>query len=143
MYEAKTKPTDLSVSDYLNAIEDETRRKDCKQLAALMKKVSGCPAKMWGASIVGFDSYHYQYASGHQGDCCIIGFSSRKNDISVYMLGGYDSDEAKKLLAQLGKHKVGKACMNIRQLADIELSALEKLLARSLAETKRRYPTKK
>lgn len=143
MYEAKTKPTEFSVSDYLNAIEDETRRKDCKQLAALMKKASGCAAKMWGASIVGFDTYHYKYASGHEGDSCIVGFSSRKDGISVYMVAGYDSAEAKKLLAQLGKHKIGKACMNIKQLADIELAVLEQLIDCSLAETRRRYPANK
>jgi hypothetical protein len=143
MYQAKTKPAELSVSDYLNAIEDETRRKDCEKLSALMKKLTKCKAIMWGSSIVGFDSYHYEYASGHQGDSCLVGFSSRKGDISIYLVCGYDSDEAKKLLSQLGKHKIGKACLYIKRLSDIDLAILEKLAALSMAETRRRHPAKK
>jgi hypothetical protein len=85
MYEAKTKPTDLSVAEYLEAIDDASRRQDCKELASLMRRVTGCEPKMWGSSIVGFDSYHYKYASGHEGDSCVVGFSSRKGDISVYL----------------------------------------------------------
>ena len=139
MYEAKTKPTRASVASYLNAIEDAERRKDCKALASLMKRVTGCAAKMWGADIVGFDSYHYKYPSGHEGDSCVVGFSSRKGDISVYLLGGYDDPETKKLLAELGKHKTGRACLYIRRLADVELPVLERLVARSVADTRRRY----
>ena len=88
MAEAKTKPTGASVKAYLDAIEDETRRKDCKAIAALMKRVTGCAPKMWGPSIVGFGSYHYEYASGHSGNCCLAGFSSRKGEISVYLMPG-------------------------------------------------------
>ncbi len=93
---------------------------------------------MWGTSIVGFDQYHYKYASGHEGDSCIIGFSARKGPISIYMVAGYDG--AQDLLQQLGKHKIGKACLYINKLADVKLSVLEQLLVRALAETKRRYP---
>ena len=143
MYEAKTKPTDLSVAAYLAAIEDEERREDCEELVALMTKVTGCPPTMWGASIVGFDTYHYTYASGHEGDACVVGFSSRKGDISVYLMMGYESDEAKELLARLGKHKIGKACLYLKRLSDIHLPALEQMVARSVAEVKRRYPQAK
>lgn len=139
MYEAKTKPTEVSVASYLAGIDDEPRRKDCEEIAALMKRVTGCAAKMWGPSIVGFDSYHYTYDSGHEGDSCVVGFSSRKGDISVYLLGGYDAAETKELLSQLGKHKIGKACLYIKRLSDIQLPVLEQLVARSVAETKRRY----
>lgn len=138
MYEAKTKPTDLSVAGYLEAIDDASRRQDCQELAALMRRVTGCEPRMWGSSIVGFDSYHYKYASGHEGDSCVVGFSSRKGDISVYLTSGYEG--AEELLAQLGKHKIGKACLYIKRLSDVQLPILEQLVARSVAETKGRYP---
>lgn len=139
MYQAKTKPTESSVSAYLDAIEDEGRRKDCKELAKLMTKVTACKPKMWGTSIVGFDQYHYRYASGHEGDACVVGFSSRKGDLSVYMAAGYTGAEG--LLAELGKHKLGKACLYLKWLSDVQMPVLEKLLARAVAEIKRRYPT--
>lgn len=143
MYEAKTKPTNVSVASYVAAIEDDERRKDCKALAAMMKRVTGSAGKMWGPSIVGFGSYHYKYASGHEGDTCMVGFSPRKGDISIYLLSGYESAETKALLAKLGKYKHGKACLYVRRLSDIELPVLEKLIVRSVAETKRRYPPPK
>ncbi|NUO83147.1 DUF1801 domain-containing protein [candidate division KSB1 bacterium] len=143
MYQAKTKPTKLSVASYIAAIADDTRRADCKKLAAMMKRLTGCAPKMWGTSIVGFDSYHYKYDSGHEGDSCVVGFSSRKGDLSIYLMGGYESAEAKALLAQLGKHKIGKACLYVKRLADIQLPVLEKLVTRSVAFVKQRYPSAK
>lgn len=140
VYEAKTKPTTLSVAAFLAAIEDDERRGDCKTLNAMMKRVTGCSGKMWGAGIVGFDTYHYKYASGHEGDSCVVGFSSRKDAISVYLLAGYETVETRKLLAQLGKHKIGKACLYIKRLSDIELPVLEQLVVRSVASIKRQYP---
>jgi hypothetical protein len=137
VYEAKTKPTRASFEAYLAGIENEERRKDCKELAALMKRVTGCIPKMWGSSIVGFDSYHYKYDSGHEGDCCVAGFSSRKGDISIYLFSGYEA-KAKGLLSHLGKHKTGKACLYIKRLSDVQLPILEHLVAQSVAETKRR-----
>ena len=138
MAELKTKVNELSVEAYFDAIVDETRRDDCQTLAKLMSRVTQHPPKMWGNSIVGFGAYHYKYASGHEGDTCAVGFSSRKGDISVYILSGFDEHEA--LLAKLGKHKVGKACLYIRRLSDLELPILEQLVARSIAEVRRRYP---
>lgn len=138
MYEAKTKPTSASVAAYLSGIENESRRRDCQDLVSLMRGVTGCPPMMWGPSIVGFDAYRYRYASGHEGESCVIGFSSRKADISVYMVSG--DEGAQPLLARLGKYKLGKACLYLRHLADVELPVLEQLLARSVAETKRRHP---
>ncbi|MFO7610134.1 MAG: DUF1801 domain-containing protein [Candidatus Krumholzibacteriia bacterium] len=139
MYDAKTKPTTASVTAYLNAIEDESRRRDCKALAALMRKVTGCRARMWGESIVGFGSYHYKYASGHEGDSCLLGFSSRKGDISVYLVPGWE--DAAPLLARLGKHRMGKGCLYLKRLDGVEMGVLEELLVGSVEETKRRYPS--
>lgn len=140
MYEAKTKPTEASVSTYFTGIEDPQRRQDCLELADLMARITGCEARMWGASIVGFDEYHYKYASGHEGDSCVVGFSSRKGDISVYLLPGFDSEEVREPLSRLGKHKAGKACLYIKRLSDIQMPVLEQLIVHSVAETRRRYP---
>jgi hypothetical protein len=138
--EAKTQPTSVSVTTYLAGVADEARRQDCKDLVALMKRVTGCSPAMWGPSIVGFDSYHYRYDSGHEGDSCVVGFSSGKAHISVYLLSGYEAADTQALLSQLGKHKIGKACLYIKRLADVQLPVLEQLIANSVAETKRRYP---
>jgi hypothetical protein len=127
MAENKTKPTNLSVSGYLGAIEDERRRKDCEALAKLMAKATGEPPKMWGSSIVGFGSYHYKYDSGREGDTCLVGFSSRKGEISVYGLKW--APDAPKLLAKLGRHKTGKGCVYIKTLSDIDESVLTKIVA--------------
>lgn len=138
-YEAKTRATKLSVAAYLDGIKDPVRRKDCKTLATIMKRVTGCKAVLWGTSIVGFDKYHYKYASGHEGDSCVVGFSNRKGDISVYLLGGYESATAKRLLKRLGKHKTGKACLYLPGLAGVDLAALEELISHSVADTRKRY----
>jgi len=121
----------------MDGIEDEERRKDCKVLAALMKRVTGCSPKMWGTSIVGFDSYHFKYDSGHEGDCPVAGFSSRKGDISIYLVSGYAA-KAKELLSGLGRHKMGKSCLYIKRLADVQLPVLERLVAKAVAEARRR-----
>jgi hypothetical protein len=135
MGENKTKATESSVADYLAAIEDEGRRKDCEALCELMAKATKQPPKMWGTSIVGFGSYHYRYESGREGDTCLVGFSSRKGDISVYGLAG--SPEREQLLAMLGKYKTGKGCLYIRKLGDIDLKVLGRLVASSVAEKMR------
>ena len=133
--ENKTKATGASVAGHLDAIEDETRRKDCKALAQLMKKATKADPKMWGPGIVGFGSYHYKYASGHEGDSCLTGFASRKGDISVYLFPGAPGQ--KQLLAKLGKHKMGKGCLYIRKLAEVDLAVLEQLVASSVAEARK------
>jgi hypothetical protein len=131
MAENKTKPTEARVEDYLAAIGDEARRKDCEALAALMARVTREPARMWGPSIVGFGSYHYKYASGHEGDSCVVGFSSRKDSISVY--GLRSAADADALLARLGKHKEGKGCVYLKTLADVDLDVLEALVSGAAA----------
>src|SRR5262245_23420952 len=104
MAELKTKATRASVAAYIAAIEDEERRADCKALVKLMTSITRKPATMWGPSIVGFGSYHYRYKSGHEGDMCIAGFSSRKPNISIYLLA--QGPAQRELLARLGKHKM-------------------------------------
>jgi hypothetical protein len=137
MAENKTKATQASVDDYLASIADESRRKDCEALSGLMAKATRQQPKMWGTSIVGFGSYHYRYESGREGDSCLTGFSSRKGDISVYLLAEFpDRDE---LLSKLGKHKMAKACLYIRKLSDVDLKVLAQLVADSAAERKRRH----
>jgi hypothetical protein len=133
----KTNPGDASVDAYLAAIDKQERRSDCRAIAALMSRITQAPPVMWGTSIVGFDSYHYKYGSGREGDACVTGFSSRKGDISIYLsAAGADQDH---LLTQLGRHKMGKACLSIRQLADVDLTILERLIVASVAEIKRLY----
>ena len=136
MAENKTKATDASVEDYLAAIDDEARRKDCGALADLMAKATKQPPRMWGASIVGFGSYHYRYASGREGDTCVVGFSSRKGDITVY---GLCAAGAAGHLSRLGKHKAGKGCVYIKRLSDVDLKVLEKLVAGAAAGRKREH----
>jgi hypothetical protein len=132
MSENKTKLTEASVDSYLSAIEDADRQMDCRTLSALMEKVSGEPARMWGLSIVGFGSYHYKYASGREGDSCLVGFSSRKSEISLYLA----SDLAAKvdLLAKLGKYKTGKGCLYIHRMEDVDQTVLTELIREALAE---------
>ena len=137
MGDNKTKPTNSSVSAFLDAIEGDERRKDCQMLAAMMTKITGKPAVMWGPSIVGFDTYHYKYESGREGDMAVTGFSPRKGDISVYLTAG--SAEQADLLARLGRHKMGKSCLYIRKLSDVDLMVLAQLISGSVAEIKRRY----
>ncbi len=137
MAENKTKATDANVEDYLLAIDNDERRSDCRAIATLMAAISGAEPKMWGAGIVGFDSYHYKYASGREGDAPVTGFAARKGDISVYLsANGADQEQ---LLALLGRHKMGKACLYIRKLSDIDMAILERLIRASVEEIKRLY----
>lgn len=137
MAEAKTRATDASVDDYIAAIEDEERRSDCRALVKLMRKVTGEAPKMWGSSIVGFGSYHYTYESGREGDACVTGFSSRKPDLTVYLMAS--APDREQLLARLGTHKTGKACLYIRRLSDVQPKVLEALVAGSVAAVRRRH----
>jgi len=135
--ENKTKPTEGSVKAHLTAIASEEQRRDCLALAKFMTKITKAEPKMWGPSIIGFGSYHYRYDSGREGDSCLTGFAVRKNGISVYLVA--DSKDQEALLARLGKHKMGKACLYIRRLSEVDQSVLEQLVAASVVEIKRRY----
>jgi hypothetical protein len=137
MAELKTKPTRASVDAFLEGVADEEKRKDCRTLLRIMKKVVGEEPVMWGPSIVGFGSYHYKYASGHEGDACLAGFSPRKQDLTLYLMPGFA--HRGKLLARLGKHKTGKACLYLKRLADVDLAILEELVSASVKEMKKTY----
>jgi hypothetical protein len=140
MAEAKTKATRLSVSKYLRGIADDARRADCEAIAALMKSITKQEPAMWGASIVGYGKYAYVYDSGRSGEFCATGFSSRKGDISIYLVAsGPNQDE---LLGRLGKHKMGKSCLTIKRLADIDRKVLRQLVAESYRAIMQRYPAK-
>jgi hypothetical protein len=130
MAENKTKPTEASPESYIAAIEDEARRKDCQTLARLMAKATKQKAKMWGTSIVGFGTHKYQLTGGREGEICAVGFSSRKGDISIYGVAGEKTDS--ELLGKLGKHKLGKGCLYISKLAEVELKILEQLVANAV-----------
>ncbi len=126
MVEIKTKKTEASVKKFLEGVEDEQKRKDSQALVKMMEKASGFSPKMWGESIVGFGEYHYKYASGHEGDTCIIGFSPRKAALTLYvMLGLYQHGD---MLSKLGKYKLGKGCLYIKRLSDVDLKVLEEFL---------------
>ena len=135
MPENKTKIMEASVESYLAAISDEARRQDCEALTKLMTKATKQPSKMWGTSIVGFGSYHYKYESGREGDSCLTGFSSRKSDITLYLVADFPGQD--ELLAKLGNHKRGKGCLYIRTLSDVDPKVLEQLIVGSVAERKR------
>jgi len=137
MAENKTRATTASVDAYIEAIADESRREDCKALARLMARATKHKPVMWGTSIVGFGSYHYKYDSGREGDSCLVGFSSRKGDISVYLLASFPGRD--ELLARLGKHKTAKGCLYVRKLGDIDTRVLGQLATGSAAEVMRRY----
>ncbi len=134
MAENKTQPTDEPVEDFLARIDDPKRRADCETIVALMQRAAGAPPVMWGTAIVGFGRYRYTYASGRTGDWPLIGFSPRKNDLTLYVLPLMEGDEA--LLGRLGKHKSSVACLYIKRLSDIDLPTLEALVASSLKRSK-------
>lgn len=130
MAELKTKETTESVSAFLDKIADQQRREDCLAVADIMRAVTKEEPKMWGTSIVGFGRYRYQYDSGREGEWPITGFSPRKGDLTLYILGGFDS--APELMKRLGKYKTSKSCLYIKKLEDVDRSVLRKLVAHSV-----------
>ena len=130
MAEPKTKPTDEPVADYLNAIKSEQVRQDCWAIVKLMQDATKAEPKMWGSSIVGFGTYHYVYASGREGDWMLTAFSPRKQNITLYIMGGFE--EYDQLIASLGKCTRGKGCIYIKRLSDIDIPTLEKLIQESV-----------
>lgn len=140
MPENKTRATRASVDAYLASRASAGQLADCKSIMAMCKRVTKQPPKMWGPSIVGYGSYTYTYESGHSGEACVVGFAIRGKDLVVYLLA--ESAAQKKLLARLGKHKMGKACLYFRRLADLDVEVLEALIAGSVAGIRHRYPSK-
>lgn len=126
MAKNKTTSTEVNVIDFINSyVDNEQKKADSLQLIALMSEWSGFEPKMWGPTIIGFGSYHYKYASGHEGDAPLIGFSPRKAEFSLYVFSA--TEENKHLLDNLGKFKMGKACIYIKKLSDINIDALKKI----------------
>lgn len=139
MAENKTKETESSVEDFINAVEDQKKRQDSFELLKLFQEVSGFEPKMWGDSIIGFGSYHYKYESGREGDFLLIGFSPRKNAISLYMSCDLQGQHAG-LLSKLGKYKSGKSCLYVNKLEDIDIEVLKELAKASMEFTLTKYP---
>src|ERR1035441_9481225 len=137
MAENKTKPTQLSVTAFIDAVADPARRADAKVLVKLMQSAAGEKPKMWGPSIVGFGSYHYKYDSGREGDAPLAGMASRANAITLYI--GSNFEKRDELLAQLGKHKLGGGCIHIKQLADIDTKILIQMVKNSIAQRKKEH----
>lgn len=129
MAELKTQPTESSVNDFLAGV-DEERRDDCRTLVDLMSRATGEPPKMWGASIVGFGSYRYEYESGRSGDWFLTGFSPRKRNLTLYIMAGFDRYE--ELMERLGKHSTGKSCLYVKGLSDIDMDVLRELVQASV-----------
>ena len=131
----KTTPNDQSVDQFLNALTDERQRSDSFKLVEIMQQITGMEPTMWGSSIVGFGSYHYKYESGREGDMILTGFSPRKQNLTLYSMGGFDQYES--LLQQLGKHSTGKGCLYIKRLDDVDLSILHKIIEESFKRERR------
>ncbi|MDD4745602.1 MAG: DUF1801 domain-containing protein [Eubacteriales bacterium] len=137
-YEQKTRITGEQPADFIARIENPARQEDARHLLALFREVTGLEAGMWGKDLVGFGSYHYRYASGHEGDAMVVGFSQRKAKISLYLAAYFP--ERDQLLARLGKHTAGVGCVYVNKLADIRLDVLKDLIRRSVAFIRETYP---
>ena len=136
MADLKTKLNDANVTAFLNTIEDQQKREDCITVDKMMQQSTGLPAKMWGTAIVGYGSYHYKYDSGHEGDMCLIGFSPRKQNITLYV--GAANENIQQLLPELGKHKTGKGCLYINKLSDVKDVVLKKIIKTAFENAKKK-----
>jgi hypothetical protein len=132
----KTHPTAASIDDYIASRATDAQRADCAVLMALLHKVTGEEPKMWGPSIVGYGAYQYTYDSGHAGEACLTGFAIRGREFVVYLMAS--APEQAGLLAALGKHRMGKACLYFKRVSDLDLAVLETLVATSVAELRTR-----
>ncbi len=137
MAESKTKPTAASIDEYLESRASPEQLADCKTLMAMLKRVTKEQPKMWGPSIVGYGSYSYRYESGRTGESCVTGFAVRGRELVVYLVA--ESPDQQELLAKLGKHKIGKSCLYLKRLADIDVKILEALVSKSVSEVRRRH----
>ncbi|MEL6691169.1 MAG: DUF1801 domain-containing protein [Pseudomonadota bacterium] len=138
MADNKTVITPRDPMEFINAVEHPTRRADAIELDKMFRRITGWEPKMWGPTIVGYGSYHYKYESGREGDCNASGFSPRKTAQSIYIMPGYQ--DYGDILARLGKHKIGKACLYVTKLADIDMDVLEELVRAGLRDLEKMYP---
>lgn len=130
MAELKTKPNDQNVEEFLNSLTDAKKRQDSFTILEIMKQVTQAEPKMWGSNIIGFGAYHYKYASGREGDWFLAGFSPRKQNLTLYIMSGFEQYD--ELLKKLGKYKTGKSCLYINKIEDIDLPTLKKLIQQSV-----------
>ncbi|MEK7016011.1 DUF1801 domain-containing protein [Bacillus sp. FSL R9-9410] len=138
MYKLKTKETNNSVIEFIENVENLKKRENAYQLLDIFTETTGYTAKMWGPSIIGFGTYHYKYASGHEGDAPLVGYSPRKAKISLYFASGDPKRE--ELLKKFGKYTSGKSCIYINKLADIDSNVLKELIKQSVSFLKETYP---
>lgn len=139
MAELKTQPTDQDVHEFLDGIADEKKRRDAYDVLALMQEVTGEAPRMWGESIVGFGTYHYKYKSGREADWMLTGFSPRKQNLTLYIMAGFDGYDD--LMSRLGKYKTGVSCLYLKKLADVDQDVLRELVQRCVEHMRRTYPT--
>ncbi|XOV93260.1 MAG: DUF1801 domain-containing protein [Bacteroidota bacterium] len=137
MAENKTQPTDQDVTAFIGSVDDEIKKADCFKLIEIMQEITKMPPKMWGPAIVGFGEYHYKYDSGREGDFFIVGFSPRKQNLTIYIMPGFD--RYPEHMAQIGKYKTGKSCLYTKKLDDLNLDILKKLIKDSVSYMNKRY----
>ena len=138
MSQNKTVANENNVMAFLNAVEPEKKREDSLIITKLMEEVTGEQATMWGTSIVGFGNHHYRYESGREGDMPLVGFSPRKQAITLYIMAGFDAYDD--LLGKLGKHKIGKSCLYIKKIEDVDLDVLRELVKQSAEHMRKTNP---
>ena len=139
--ENKTKPTEVSPKDFVATVDHPVRRADAETLLGWFEEVTGLEPRMWGPSLIGYGRYHYKYESGREGDMLMTGFSPRKANLVFYIMPGYRSDAMQEKLARLGKHKLGKSCLYVNKLADIDMGALREIVEDGVAYMRANYET--
>jgi hypothetical protein len=135
MAELKTKVNKASVDKFLMDVKDEQKREDCYKILEIMQRATKAEPRMWGASIIGFGSYHYKYVSGREGDWMLTGFSPRKQNLTLYIMPGFEEYDS--LMKKLGKHSTGKSCLYIKKLEDVDIKVLKELVAKSVEKMKK------
>ncbi len=138
MAENKTQPTSMSIQEFIKS-QPEHRQADCFRLVEIMSKITNDQGTMWGPSIIGFGHYHYKYESGREGDFFHVGFSPRKQNLTIYVMAGFGASE---IMSKLGKYKTGKSCLYVKKLSDISEDALEELIHYSIKKINEKYPPK-
>jgi hypothetical protein len=137
----KTQVTEVEPKDFVAAVENPKKRADAELLLEFFERVTGLKAKMWGPSIIGYGRYYYKYDSGREGEFMLTGFSPRKANLVFYIMPGYRSDDMKDMLDRLGKHKIGKSCLYVNKLADIDMDVLEAIVLDGVAYMRKNYQT--
>ena len=139
--ENKTQMTDVDPVEFIQTVESDKRRADAEALLAFFGRVTGLKPKMWGPSLIGYGRYHYKYESGREGEMLMTGFSPRKANLSLYIMPGYQFGDMQEKLNRLGKHKLGKACLYINKLADVDMDVLEEIILDGVAYMRETYQT--